>query len=171
MLIPPKNSIQAQGLRPPEDFYWVLKDPIPLAGMCLPETNWPWQSIHNCGFKNLVSLHPMEHDPTPLTSIYSLLLEDLVSRDPPKNPLLEISKIRSATSTILQSLSDCKGVVVHCWGGRGRTGTVLGCVLRELGYEGETVVKYLDEIQRVRGRKGWPEAVWQSEIVRKWPDV
>ena len=64
-----------------------------------------------------------------------------------------------------------KGVVVHCWGGRGRTRTVLGCVIREPGYEGETVVKYLGEIQRVRGRKGWPEAVWQLEIVRKWPDV
>ena len=98
--------------------------------MCLPETNWPWQSIHNCGFKNLVSLHPMEHDPTPLTSVYSLPLEDLVHGDPPKNPLLEISKIRSATSITLQSLSDCKGVVVHCWGGRGRTGTVLGWVMR-----------------------------------------
>ena len=102
----------------------------------------------------------MEHDPTPLTSIYFLPLEDLVSGDPPRNPLLEISKIRSATSAILQSLSDCKGVVVHCWGGRGRTGTVLDCVLRELGYEAENVVKYFDEIQRVRGRKGWPEAVW-----------
>ena len=109
----------------------------------------------------------MTHDPTPLTSIYSLPLEDIASGDPPMNPLLEISKIRSATRIILQSLSDCKEVVVHCWGRRGRTGTFLGCVLRELSYEGETVVKYLDEIQRVRGWKGWPEAVWQSEIVRK----
>ncbi|MEC8284066.1 MAG: hypothetical protein VX024_05970, partial [SAR324 cluster bacterium] len=67
MLIPPKNSLQAQGLRSPEDVYWVLQDPIPLAGMCLPETNWLWQSIHDCGFNNLVSLHQMEHDPTPLT--------------------------------------------------------------------------------------------------------
>ncbi len=103
------------GLHSPEDFYWVLQDPIPLAGMCLPETNWLWQSIHDCGFNNLVSLHPMEHDPTPLTSVYSLPLEDLVSGDPPRNPLLEISKIRSATRTILQSLGDCKGVVVYCW--------------------------------------------------------
>ena len=62
-------------------------------------------------------------------------------------------------------------MVVHCWGGRGRTGAVLGCVLRELGYGGQRVVKFLDEIQRVRGREGWPEAIWQSEIVRKWPDV
>ena len=101
MLIPLKNSLQAQSLRSPEDFYWVLQDPIPLAEMCLPETNWPWQSIHDCGFNNLVFLHPMEYDPTPLTSIYSLPLEDLVHGDPPKNPLLEISKIRSATSAIL----------------------------------------------------------------------
>ena len=159
------------GLRSPEDFYWVLQNPIPLAGACLPEPNRPWQSNCDCGFNNVISLHPIEHDPTPLTSIYFLPLEDLVSGDPLRNPLLEISKIRSATQTILQSLSDCKGVVVHCWGQRGRTRTVLGCVLREPGYEGETVVKYLGEIQRVRGWKGWPEAVWQLEIVRKWPDV
>ena len=171
MLVPPENSFQVQALRSPEDFYWVLQDPVPLAGMCLPETNWPWQSICDCGFTNLVSLHPMGYDPTPLTSIHDQPLEDLINGDSPKDTVLEIRRIRSATRTILKSLSDSQGVVVHCWGGRGRTGTVLGCVLRELGYEGQRVVKFLDEIQRVRGREGWPEAIWQSEIVRKWPDV
>ena len=159
------------GLRSPEDFYWVLQNPISLAGVGLPEPSRPWQSTYDCGFNNVISLHPIEHDPTPLTSIYFLPLEDLVSGDPPRNPLLEISKIRSATRTILQSLSDCKEVVVHCCGGRERPGTVLGYVLRDLSYEGETVVKYLDEIQLVRGWEGWPEVVWQSETVGKRPYV
>ena len=103
------------GLRSPEDFYWVLQNPISLAGVGLPESNRLWQSTYDCGFNNVISLHPIEHDLTPLTSIYFLPLEDLVSGDPPRNPLLEISKIRSATRTILQSLGDCKGVVVYCW--------------------------------------------------------
>ena len=171
MLVPPKNSFQVIGLQCPKDFYWVLQDPAPLAGMRLPEPNWPWQAIYECGFSNLISLHPMEHNPTPLISIYDQPLEDLVSGDSPEDPLLEISRIRSATSAILQSLIGSKGVVIHCWGGRGRTGTVLGCVLRELGYEEQPIVKYLEEIQRARGRGGWPESSWQSEIVRKWPDL
>ena len=134
-----------------------------------------WVFQNPIGFGSLltivISFHPIEHDPTLLTSIYFLPLEDLVSGDPPRNPLLEISKIRSATRIILQSLGDCKGVVVYCWWERGRTRTVLGCVLREPGCEGETVVKYLGEIQCFRGRKGWSETVWQLEIVKKWPDV
>jgi hypothetical protein len=40
--------------------------------------------------------------------------------------------------------------------------------LRELGYEGQVVVKYLEEIHCSRGRQGWPESTWQAEIVRNW---
>jgi len=99
MLVSPKNSFQGQGLRSPEDFYWVIQDPVPLAGMCLQETNWPWQSICDCGFTNLISLHPMDYDPTPLTSIHDQPLEDLISGDSPKDTVLEIRRIRSTTSS------------------------------------------------------------------------
>ena len=83
--------------------------------MCLLEQNWLWQSIYDCGFINLISLHPTVRDLTLLISIHDQPLGDLVSGDPPKNSLLEICKIRSATITVVQSSSDSKGVVVNRW--------------------------------------------------------
>ncbi|WP_394298404.1 phosphatase domain-containing protein [Methanosarcina mazei] len=45
-------------------------------------------------------------------------------------------------------------MVVHCMGGIGRTGTVLGCVLRDLGFSAGEVLDYLDEINMHRGFGG-----------------
>jgi protein-tyrosine phosphatase len=59
------------------------------------------------------------------------------------------------------------GVVVHCAGGTGRTGTVIGCVLRLLGVAAVQVISYLDHLHQARGRSGWPEAEWQSQVVRR----
>lgn len=61
-----------------------------------------------------------------------------------------------------------EGIIVHCVGGIGRTVMVLGCVLRDLGFSVERVIDYLDRINRLRGLKGWPEAEWQAEMVRKY---
>jgi hypothetical protein len=56
----------------------------------------------------------MGHGPTLLTCIHDQPLEDLVSGDSPKDLLLKISKIQSATSTILQLSIGSKGVVIDC---------------------------------------------------------
>ena len=83
--------------------------------MCLPEQNWLWQSIYDCGFTNLISLHPKVRYPTLLISSNDQPLGDLVSGDLLKNPLLEICKIRSGTNSVVQPSSDSKGVVVNRW--------------------------------------------------------
>ncbi len=57
-------------------------------------------------------------------------------------------------STTLKGLND-GGVIVHCVGGTGRTGTVLGCVLRELGKSANEIIDCLDTIDKARDRKGW----------------
>ncbi len=48
--------------------------------------------------------------------------------------------------------------MVHCHGGTGRTGTVLGCVLRELGVQAAEVIDFLDRVHKARGKPGWPES-------------
>lgn len=80
-------------------------------------------------------------------------------------PLLR-AKIDRAVHATLALLRAGEGVVVHCLGGTGRTGTVLGCVLVQLGHDADEVVRYLDGLHRSRSRAGWPEAAWQADVVR-----
>lgn len=60
---------------------------------------------------------------------------------------------------------------VHCWGGRGRTGTVVGCWLARHGIaEGDAA---LDKIRELRSRRpdaasAAPESEAQREMVRSW---
>ena len=63
-----------------------------------------------------------------------------------------------------------RGVVyVHCWGGVGRTGTVIGCVLADEGLSYEEVIERLGAL-RVSSRKAHrsaPEMPVQLELVRR----
>ena len=51
-------------------------------------------------------------------------------------------------------------------GGRGRTGTVIGVALVQLGHDPEAVIDYLHRLAVGRGRRGWPESLWQADVVR-----
>jgi hypothetical protein len=62
-------------------------------------------------------------------------------------------------------------VYVHCYGGIGRTGTVVGCYMVRRGLPGQAA---LDEIARLRHGTpdGWrrsPETAAQRQMVRDWP--
>jgi len=59
--------------------------------------------------------------------------------------------------TLDAALKAEQGVYVHCWGGIGRTGTVVGCYLVRHGMTGPAA---LEEIARLR--KGMPNAWVQS---------
>jgi protein-tyrosine phosphatase len=65
-------------------------------------------------------------------------------------------------------MEDGEGIVVHCVGGIGRTGTVIGCVLRDLGFSADEVINYLDDLNKERGFGGWPETEWQEEMIRRY---
>src|SRR5262249_32132697 len=145
-----------------------LTEPAPLAGMRCPRPSFPWANIWAAGFEHVVSLHPGSYDPSPLTILFNEQLEDLVHRGPPKNPGNQKKIIQQAVTAVRVAITSGKGVVVHCLGGRGRSGTVLGCVLRELGFDAEETITYLDRVRKARGREGWPESPWQGELVRNW---
>lgn len=167
-MIEPDQGDPIPGLRVPEEFYWVLRQPAPLAGMRYPRGGCPWKALLEAGFTSVLSLHcGLSYNPAPLTPLASVFLEDLVHGGPPGSPESELSAIQRAVDAVIARLEAGQGVVVHCYGGRGRTGTVIGCVLRRLGYGPHEVVDYLDRLHTARGKGGWPESPWQEQTVRE----
>ena len=152
----------------PKELYWVLSAPAPLAGMKYPRPSFPWSNLKAVGFSQVVSLHPGPYNPTPLTTPFCEHLEDLISGGPPRNEGRELEKIKKAVASALDALQSGQGVIVHCVGGRGRTGTVIACTLRELGFGSQEVVAFLDRVHKARGKPGWPESTWQSALVHAW---
>lgn len=152
----------------PKEVYWVLSLPTPLAGMKYPRASFPWSRLKAAGFDHVVSLHPGSYEPAPLIKVFSEQLEDLVGGGPPQSEAQERQKIERAVAATLGALRSGHGVVVHCMGGRGRTGTVLGCVLRDLGFGPDEAIGFLDRVHKARGKPGWPESRWQSSLVRNW---
>ena len=61
------------------------------------------------------------------------------------------------------------GVYVHCWGGIGRTGTVVGCLLVDDGLSADAALARLDELRSVtrKRRMPAPQTREQIEIIRR----
>src|SRR5690606_1948333 len=62
-------------------------------------------------------------------------------------------------------------VYVHCWGGVGRTGTVIGCYLVSCGLSGDDALRQLAELfgaMEKSATKLSPEADDQERWVREW---
>ena len=167
-MIEPRSGKAIVDVSVPDELYWVLDTPAPLAGMKYPRRGFPWSEAAKAGFTRLVALHPGEYDPAPLTLLSSEKLEDLIHGGLPRSPAREREKIGAIVRSVVAALQAGDGVIVHCVGGRGRTGTVLGCVLREVGYGPGEVIDFLDRVHKARGTAGWPESPWQGEQVRGW---
>jgi len=73
-------------------------------------------------------------------------------------------------------LEDGRRVYVHCWGGIGRTGTVVGCWLVRQGVSGDEALKTVGKLfrtmspEKVRRHKTWgsPQTEPQRDMVRGW---
>ena len=70
-----------------------------------------------------------------------------------------------------QCIENDQPVYIHCWGGRGRTGTVVGCYLKKHGYAAGQ--KTLDLIRNLRQNtedhyKASPETSEQVDMVLRW---
>lgn len=72
--------------------------------------------------------------------------------------------------TIDAALGDGKNIYLHCLGGKGRTGTVVGCYLVRHGLTGEEALKKIDELRSgIAGAGGRsPETDEQRRMVLEW---
>ena len=81
-----------------------------------------------------------------------------------------VSRMRDILAEITRAVEAAAPVYVHCWGGIGRTGTVVGCWLVERDHTGVSALEHLDEL-RMRSekkRRPSPEMPEQLEFVRTW---
>ena len=96
--------------------------------------------------------------------------EDLVSCKQ-GSPVQATRRILDALDTYLEQ--DRK-VYVHCWGGSGRTGTIIGCWIRRHGLAGQhEVLDCLHELRQgdsVKHRKEIPNRGAQEDLILSWED-
>lgn len=71
------------------------------------------------------------------------------------------------------ALADGRGVYVHCWGGVGRTGTVIGCYLIETGWPPAAALQQVNtlwqSVAKVERHPQSPETAAQRQWVAAWP--
>ena len=83
-------------------------------------------------------------------------------------------QMRVILDTIDAELQANGKVYVHCWGGVGRTGTVVGCHLVRSGMSGDEALARVSELfksmEKYPRRRRSPETDEQDAYVRSWKD-
>ena len=94
----------------------------------------------------------------------------IVDLSVPNNPG-EMTEILDA---IDGALNRRRNVYIHCWGGVGRTGTVVGCWLVRHGYTGDEaldrVAALFDGMEKSHRFESSPETTRQKAFVRHWAE-
>ena len=83
--------------------------------------------------------------------------------------------MRAILDTIDSALGDGGKVYVHCFGGIGRTGTVVGCHLVRRGATGDDALARVAElwksVEKYPHRPRSPETDEQADYVRSWVEA
>lgn len=95
-----------------------------------------------------------------------------------RHPIVDLSvptsrqEMADILDAIDAALDDGKNLYLHCWGGVGRTGTVVGCWLARRGRTGQGALAQVAEwwrgVRKVYRRPRSPETNEQCEYVLNW---
>ena len=82
----------------------------------------------------------------------------------------DILRMAEILDTIDLALSLGRNVYLHCFGGKGRTGTVVGCFLVRYGMSGTQALERIQELRKaLPGKKEQsPETEGQKRMVLEW---
>jgi protein-tyrosine phosphatase len=71
---------------------------------------------------------------------------------------------------IEHELNADKVIYLHCYGGLGRTGTVVGCYLSQNGFKGNAALEELTHLRQASSKRNStsPETQQQIDFVSKW---
>jgi len=166
--------------RPTESCYWVV--PGFLAGN-YPRTRFEESSrdkmsrILGSGVTCFVDL-TTRHDPLlPYEDLLHELVDGAVTRRPFPIPDMSIPGSADLTREVLDTIDRVRDeggtVYVHCWGGVGRTGVVVGCWLRRHGMTGDEALARVAELWATRPDSDWspsPQTEEQCRYVREWAE-
>ncbi|SPD74794.1 ADP-ribosylation/Crystallin J1 (fragment) [uncultured Desulfobacterium sp.] len=166
--------------------YWVIPGKL-LAG-CYPgspdkEDHDKLKALIDHGIRHVINLmapdevnwngKPFVPYEAPMKSIaesmgHTIYFERMPIRDTWIPSRIEMSQI---LDHIDQAIQENKPVYIHCWGGRGRTGTVAGCYLARHGISpGEKALELIRELRRVTEDcdQSSPETLKQRDLVISW---
>jgi protein-tyrosine phosphatase len=147
-------------------FNWLV--PGKIAGAPHPELCDGLASVaaflHEQGVGSIVTLHEKPIDPPPQEFGFQYLFVETADFQPPAN-------LPRILDFINAELEEGRGVLVHCFAGIGRTGTVLAAWLLQQ----DATLSAIDAITRVRdeyipdyARTRFPESAEQEEALEKF---
>ena len=169
---------------PTSSSYWVVPGLL-LAGAYpgakdAEERRAKIQALLDAGIHTFINL--MEEDETNYDGQRFAPYDDLAREFCPdvachRYPIVDLSvpsraEMEAILAAIDASLAAKRPTYVHCWGGVGRTGTVIGCwLLRHPLAEPATVLKVLMNLRqqdRERRNRMSPETAEQQRFVKQW---
>ncbi|MBM3988522.1 MAG: hypothetical protein FJ294_11280 [Planctomycetes bacterium] len=119
-------------------------------------------------------LAPYEHLLADLARERGLMVEHrrmpIRDVDVPRTP----DEMRAILAQLRAWIDNGQPAYVHCWGGVGRTGTVIGCWFVEQGATGEAALAHLARLwqgmsaDKLRRKPHSPETEAQRDYIRKW---
>jgi len=175
-------------MKPPFDrSYWVVPGKL-LAG-CYPGLSSPdktrkkLQALIDCGIRHTINL--MNSDEIQyvsgsadgyLSEMRSMGSVKGVNLSFTQMPIMDMwiplhKDMARILDHIDRAIQDGKPVYVHCWGGRGRTGTVVGCYLARHGYaSGANVLEMINDLRKdaADSHLASPETNQQRAMVMGW---
>lgn len=174
--------------RPFSRSYWVVPK-LFLAGF-LPgsvnptETEERGQALLRCGIRHIINLmEPDERDHTGRLFIpYEQQFQQLAAAGSielscQRMPIPDLSvpspeQMRAILNRIDEAIAAERPLYLHCWGGKGRTGTVVGCWLvrhgKGVGEEAIAVLNQLRIGQDSQAHIPVPETELQRQMIRSW---